>query len=119
MPRRRTAGPPLPRRCIYLLTARRLERERRQVRPCCRADGIVFAVLEILRALCAAQHVVARVVLTCEGLVVEGRDQLQKSLSFQRAAPRLAREYSTLRGLAEFAWALLGPSRPRPAGASA
>jgi hypothetical protein len=25
--------------------ARRLERERRQVRPCCRADGVVFAVL--------------------------------------------------------------------------
>ncbi len=61
--------------------ARRLEREMRQVRPSCRADGVVLAVLEILRARCVAlgsKDVVARVVFTWARLVFEGStvDQL-------------------------------------------
>ena len=42
--------------------ARRLERERRQDRPRCRADGVVLGVFALLRALCAGEDVVVGIV---------------------------------------------------------
>ena len=42
------------------------------MRPRCRADGVVLAVLEVLRARCAGEDVIARIVLARARLVVEG-----------------------------------------------
>ena len=54
------------------VAARSLERKRREVRPRCRAGGIVLAVLEILRARGAGEDVIARIVFVRARLVVEG-----------------------------------------------
>ena len=54
------------------VAARRLERERREVRPRCRAGGVVLEVLGLLRALYASEDVVARIVFTRARLVGTG-----------------------------------------------
>ena len=54
------------------MPARRLERERRKVRPRCRADGVVLVVIELLRALCAGEDVVAVIVFLWARLVAKG-----------------------------------------------
>ena len=43
----------------------------RPTRPCCRADGVVLGVLALLRALCAGEDVVARIVFLWAWLVTD------------------------------------------------
>ena len=54
------------------VAARGLERERREVRPRCRAGGVVLDVLGLLRALGTGEDVIARIVIARTRLVVEG-----------------------------------------------
>ncbi len=55
------------------MPARRLESARgEKIDPVCRADGVVLAMFEVLRAHCAGEDVVAGIVFSWARLLVKG-----------------------------------------------